>query len=314
MSYLPEPPVPPRTVTTASTMSTVAAVGGLLAGLSYLFWRATETCEGWDCLGAALLAGAVMIAVVPVLAAVALCLLRVPRPALVALTATTVGLGLGGLVTMLQTVRHDFAAEVPLAPAPVYLLVGAVAGATGLLLVGRGTWSGWVRLTVLGVLAAVGITGYVGYEIARTRHLEQEIAAVPVALYLPDLGETARATHASAWGGAVHISYTPSPASGTRYHPRVTIVPVSGKGPCEDAYVAGFYGSSDRATCDVTGDVLVADAGYESGRGHFVGVRIAETLLIAEVAGDADHASLVDALRSAPSTTAGELARLSYPG
>lgn len=311
MSYLLETPVPPRT---ARTVSTVAAVGAVLAGLSYLFWHATETCEGWDCLGAALLAGAVTIAVVPVLAAVALWLLRVPRPALVALTATAVGLGLGSLVTTLQTVRHDFAAEVPLAPAPVYLLAGALAGVVGLFLVGRGTWSGWVRLTVLGVLVAVGITGYVGYETARTRHLEQEIAAVPVTLYLPELGESARATHASAWGGAVHISYTPSPASGTRYHPWVTIVPVSGKGLCEDAYAAGFYGSSDRATCRIDGDELIADAGYGSGSGHFVGVRIGETLLVAEVDGDADHASLVDALRAAPSTTAGELARLRYPG
>ncbi len=292
----------------------MAGVGAALAGLSYLVWLSTETCEGLDCLGALLVAIAFSFFLVPTLTALVLWLLGIPRSVYVALVATVVGFGLAGAVTMAQTVVHGFSTEVPLAPAPVYLVAGALAGVAGLFLVGRGTWSGWVRLTVLGVLVGIGITGYVGYERALTLHLEEEIASVSVDLYLPDLGESARATHASAWGGAVHISYTPAPASGAGYHPAVTLVPVSGRGLCKDAYAAGFYGGTERATCEVDGDQLLADAGYGSGRGHFVGVRVGETLLVAEVAGDADHAGLVDALRAAPSATAGELARLRHPG
>jgi len=212
------------------------------------------------------------------------------------------------VVALVQTIQFDFADEVPLAQAWVYSLLGGVAGLLALVLVGKGPWSRWARLLVLVLIGVICIGVPARHEYLQTEHRESELRSVGVTMYLPDLGDRATPSYASAYSERVTISYEyDEPPGGPYDFPSVALVPGTSKDTCIDAEQAGYFSTIPGSSCRTTRDGFVADDGYQ----HYVGVARADTLLVATFRSSVfDDGATAEALRRAPVSSIEELVRL----
>ena len=287
----------------------IAGTSAVLAFVSYVFWQDATTCdEGFACIGADLFAAAFSAVVVPTAAWILWRLCRIPRAFLLAAATTAIGHVLADVVGGIQKIGHGFSSETPLASAPVYIIVGIVSGLAAALLAGKGTWSRWVRVLVVLLVALASFAVHARYEHLYMQHRENDLRAVGVTMYLPNISDRATPSHASSWSDdAIHISYHYDPPPGGKYDfPYVILLAATDDG-CSDADAAGYYASFPESVCREMGGGFVADDGIN----HYVGVTRGDTVLVLEADEFVfDDEEIAELLRHAPQVSAAEMARL----
>ena len=133
---------------------TAAGVGALLGLLGSGLMILSNDCEGFGCIGTFFLAVVAGALFVPLLAVVALWVLRVPAPVRCGLAGCLVGLFLGTAAATLDAAIRGYSPGSQATPAWVLLIAGALSGPAGVMLGGVGfRWT--QRAGVVLVVAAV---------------------------------------------------------------------------------------------------------------------------------------------------------------
>ena len=286
----------------------VSATAAVLVLPAHAAWRSAVTCDdGLACLGSDVVAAAVSGVLVPLVAWVIWRVCRVPRAFLLAAAAT---LGAHVLADLVETARRSAEGfETELAPVPgvVHVLVAVLAGLVALAVVGLGRWRWWWRVIVVLLVAWSSFAVHARHDRLYQEHREDELRAVGVTPYLPDISDRATPSYASAWDDSLHVSYHYDPRPGEDYvFPSLRLLSAT-DGGCRDAARAGFGTNYLPATCRATADGFVADDGIN----HYVGVLRGDTMLVLESdAGAFDDEEIAEALRDAPAVGVDELVRL----
>lgn len=312
------PPAPARPARPPKwwEVAVIAATSGALALPGYALWQIATTCgNGFECGFNTLFSGAFSVVVMPVASALVWKGCRIPRPFLLAVATVAIGHLIAVPVTNGIGVNADgLARGTTLAPL-VYVLIGVMSGLAAIVLVWRGTWSAWVRVGVVPLIAVLSLAGHaLGERVARQQH-QDRLSAIGVTMYLPDISDRATPSNASVFVGGtmqrIRISYPYQSANGANLEGQILTLLATTDGGCGDAaragYLPGVTGPPD-STCRKTADGFLAD---DPTGAHNIGVTRGHTMLVLLFPKSRfDDAKIADSLRHAPQVSVADLARL----
>lgn len=296
----------------------IVATSGALALPGYALWQVATTCgNGFECGFNSLFSGAFSVVVMPVASALVWRGCRIPRPFLLAVATVAIGHVLAVPVANGIGANTDGLARGTTLVPLVYVLVGVISGLAAIVLVWMGTWSWWVRVGVVPLIAVLSLAGHAfGERVARQQH-QDRLSATGVTMYLPNISDRATPSFASAFVGGTEqriiISYQSDSAEGADPEfPRLILLATT-DGGCGDAARAGYFYMEGAAgppdsTCRKTADGFVAADPQGT---HYVGVTRGDTMLVFLFPGSSfDDAKVADSLRHAPQVSVADLARL----